>query len=96
MKTRHLAAVLLEVLWYMLTPPLGKDGRINSAAPLAQWHRGLAFSVKGSCVDELDTELLRATRDKTVSPSALAQLKSAICIPADDPRLGKSRTKDTD
>ena len=93
MRTRHLAVVLLEVLWFLLTPPLGKDGRINTAAPLAHWHRSLAFSVEGSCADELQSEIGRAARNPATTPSSFALLKASICIAGDDPRLGGAASK---
>ncbi len=81
------AAALTLSLWYMLMPPISKGGRVEANAPLRQWQRGLAFSIKGSCMAELATEIGRAAND----PRNLSRLKSSICIAEDDPRLGTAK-----
>lgn len=80
------AAALTLSLWYMLMPPIS-NGRVEANAPLQQWQRGLAFSIKGSCMAELATEIGHAAND----PSTLSRLKSSICIAEDDPRLGAAK-----
>lgn len=94
MKASHLAALTLS-LWYMLMPPISKGGGIDAAAPLRQWQRTLAFSVKGSCTDELMTEIDRAAKNPANARS-LSRLKQSICISEDDPRLGASKPKRSD
>jgi hypothetical protein len=96
MRTRHLALVLLEALWYMLSPPVGAGGHIETSAPLARWHRGFAFSAQGSCLNELQSEILRAGSNPATSPGSLALLKASICIEGDDSRLGSAADKSSD
>ena len=90
MKTPFAAALTLS-LWYMLLPPISKGGRVDATAPLRQWQRGLKFSVKGSCMDELATEIGHAVNDPAASAGTLSRLESAICIAEDDPRLGAAK-----
>lgn len=89
MKAPYAAAITLS-LWYMLLPPISKGGRVDATAPLRQWQRGLAFSVKGSCMDELATEIDHADNDPAAARTAI-RLKSSICIVEDDPRLGAAK-----
>ena len=89
MKFRHAAALTLS-LWYMLMPPISKGGNIDVSAPLKQWQRGFVFSVKGSCIAELETEIGHATKDPAAT-ATLSRLKSSICISEDDPRLGAAK-----
>ncbi|MGH7779785.1 MAG: hypothetical protein ACREQR_08155 [Candidatus Binataceae bacterium] len=95
MKAWHLAALTLS-LWYMLMPPISKGGGIDATAPLRQWQRELAFSVKGSCTDELMTEIDRAAKSPAANARSLSRLKQSICISEDDPRLGAAKPKRSD
>jgi hypothetical protein len=88
-ENRDLVAVMFSS-WYLLTPPISGDERIEVGAPLAQWQRGLAFSVEGRCADELISEISRAAKDPAATARTLSRLKSSICIADDDPRLGQA------
>ena len=88
MKTPYAAALTLSI-WYMLMPPISKGGRVEANAPLRQWQRGLVYSVKGSCIDELETEIGHAANP--AAASTLSRLKASICISEDDPRLGAGK-----
>jgi hypothetical protein len=85
MKSPYAAALTLSI-WYMLMPPISKGGHLEVNAPLQQWQRGLEFSVKGSCIAELETEIGHAAKDPAAT-ATLSRLKGSICIAEDDPRL---------
>lgn len=89
MKNPYAAALTLSI-WYMLMPPISKSGKVEVNAPLQQWQRNFVYSVKGSCIAELETEIGRAAKDPAAS-ATLRRLKASICISEDDPRLGAAK-----
>ncbi len=90
MKAPYAAALTLSI-WYMLMPPISKSGNVEVNAPLREWQRGLVYSVKGSCIAELETEIGHAAKDPAAS-ATLKRLKGSICISEDDPRLGAAKS----
>ncbi len=90
MRAPYAAALTLSI-WYMLMPPISKGGNIEVNAPLQQWQRNFVYSVKGSCIAELETEIGHAAKDPAAS-ATLRRLKASICVPDDDPRLGAAKS----
>ena len=92
MRTR-LAAALVLVGWYLLTPPIGVDnagnaipGSMNTAAPLSDW---LAVN---TVFDSL-TQCKKARRDLAAFQKSDPVRHDAdvhgLCVKTNDPRLGK-------
>jgi len=91
MKTPYAAALTLSI-WYMLMPPISKGGHVEVNAPLQQWQRNFVYSVKGSCMAELETEIGHAAKDPAAS-ATLKRLKGSICVSEYDPRLGAAKSE---
>ena len=95
MKARNAAALAL-VVWYLVSPPLGrpKNGNdyVDDGAPYWKWTPVFAFYDLASCQEKRDSETQRA-EDRLKEPLAgemtlweMAQTESE-CITNDDPRL---------
>jgi hypothetical protein len=48
MNLRHAAALAL-IGWYLMAPPLSKDGKPNLSAPLSQWNQTGGFDSAKAC-----------------------------------------------
>jgi len=68
--------VLALVVWYLLMPPLRRDGTVSSFAPLKEWEKLGTYDTFDEC-----EEALKRLRG---GPS---QEEAATCIASDDPRL---------
>ena len=90
MTARHTAALAL-VGWYLLTPRLGPDGKLQTDAPYARWYYNGSYDTAAQCEDERDTLATTTKVQGTVEErrkfhKAFAESQ---CISTDDPRLAK-------
>jgi hypothetical protein len=85
MKTRHLAAALALMGWYLLVPPTTRiwwvgPERTDNAAQLSQWTIQQSFDKAGVC------ESARMAAQQQVGDAAI-RMGDALCVATDDPRL---------
>jgi hypothetical protein len=90
MKLRD-AAVLALVGWYLVIPPISKDGRVDSSVRLAQWKVEGKFDSAAQCEHMRDalkhiTVLARRGEDPPMELEIAAD-HQAVCVATDDPRL---------
>ncbi len=86
MNPRHAAAALALVGWYLMMPPVLKNGERDYRAPLSQWDLQWSYDSAAQCQKaSLLRYALRQENGKVVS----GYIWSAKCIATDDPRLAK-------
>jgi hypothetical protein len=90
-KLRH-AAALAVIGWYLLTPPLDQDGKVDWLAPYSQWKHLVSYDSAERC--ETERLLFGASPAKKVGVPEEQQQRvrqsfiNARCIASDDPGLG--------
>ena len=91
MNLRHAAALAL-VGWYLMTPPLYKEGA-NWNAPLSDWSISKSFDSAADCEQarqQLVDQGFKFNNAKTATidqRQAGAVFMGANCVASDDPRL---------
>jgi hypothetical protein len=96
MKPRHAAALAL-VGWYLLTPPLDQDGKVDWSAPYSQWMHLASYDTAEKC--ERERALFGASTGKEVGVPEGQQRQfhqsfvNARCISSEDPGLGNQATR---
>lgn len=88
MKPRHAAALAL-VGWYLMTPPLYKDGELDEKAPLKEWTIINSFDTATECSESVIETSRQMNADTTTSNVVRRRLMLSACISTDDPRLAK-------
>jgi hypothetical protein len=83
-------------IWYLMIPPIGKDGQRDVTVPPAQWNRHI-FDSKHDCEGALEVAHLSEAQGATAWSSrtglteqqnkALLYSRDWVCIASDDPRL---------
>jgi hypothetical protein len=102
MKPHH-AAALAIVVWYLMIPPIGVDGKVDAHAPLSTWRKGVSFKSQTECDDSLKDAIehpmtpaeyraaAKTTRKAKMHPLSMSEMKKRTaesrCVAADDPRL---------
>ena len=90
---KQAAAALALLGWYLMLPPITKDGRVDSNAQLKQWHVDGRFDSERECDHMRDTlrhitVLARRANDPPEQVEIAAD-HQAVCVASDDPRLAK-------
>src|SRR5277367_1631471 len=77
--------------WYMIVPPLTKDGIANTSVPLAQWQNVGSFSSHKTCKTVLQQNQFGAgavfgpiTQAQSYAQQNAVQVMSGQCVPAND------------
>jgi hypothetical protein len=89
MKTRHAAALAL-VGWYLMVPPLDRQRRSLTNAPLTRWSRVRTLDSEHACKEWL-AALLKSFKGHSFENFEQAVQADSVfhgrCIASDDPRL---------
>jgi hypothetical protein len=84
MKHAYAAAAILAG-WYLMTPPLGPDGRYDSTAPLSEWRIESGFNTGEACRKTLPEVVSRVRKEG--NGDDIEKVKDARCVADDDSRL---------
>lgn len=84
MSLRHVAAFALAG-WYLMMPPIGKDGFPDTHAPLREW------TIVGSfdSADDCEGTYVRLSNKPQKGRVNKLLVQADTCIATDDPRLAK-------
>ena len=89
MNLRHAAALAL-VGWYLMAPPLSKDGdRVNENAPLSTWIITQSFDSARECERFWVFMDSKVDANVNLSPVVKQGHHLSVCVASDDPRLAK-------
>ena len=81
----HYAAGLVLTGWFLITPPLQANGRYDVFAPLSKWKIEGGAGSREQCVQTQALLSSRAARENNASD--VEAVKSAKCVPMNDPQL---------
>ncbi|HLK88100.1 MAG TPA: hypothetical protein VKT27_16480 [Candidatus Binataceae bacterium] len=84
MNIRYAAGLVLAG-WFLITPPLQANGRYDLAASLSKWKIEGGAGSREQCLQT--RALLSARAAKENNPSDIEAVKSARCVPMNDPQL---------
>jgi hypothetical protein len=90
-KFRHAAALAL-VGWYLMIPPVGSDGTVDTEAPLGKWKISSSYDNARECNDVMLAAQGYMPDSQTGKKGPVTdnpRLLSEACISTDDPRLAK-------
>ena len=84
--------------WYLMLPPITNGGKIDDSRPLSQWKQEYAFESPSRCQEFktgrwrhheswLATNLEANPTERARAKAHTEQIKLALCIASDDPRL---------
>jgi hypothetical protein len=80
--------------WYMMVPPLTKDGFAQTSVSLSQWQNVGSFASHQSCKTVLQQNQFAAganfgpiTQAQSWDERNAVQIMSGQCVPSDNPRL---------
>ncbi len=94
MKLRH-AVVLALVHWYLMLPPMTRNGEIDTSAPLSKWSIGFSsFEFEQNCTMGKMGVLQSFERRRSNTAGSKGSLslperrwRESKCVAVDDPRL---------
>jgi hypothetical protein len=84
------AAGLVLVAWYLITPPLMPNGQLDLGAPFGRWDRQQSFTSSDECKNGRE-HLLNLQAGPSTAARELAEMRRAVsasqCVAAEDPRF---------
>ncbi len=84
MNLRYMTGLVLAG-WFLITPPLQRNGRYDLAAPLSKWKIEGGAGSREECLQTQALLGARAAREN--NPSDIQAVKSAKCVPMNDRQL---------
>jgi hypothetical protein len=92
MARSHLSRLII-LMWFLIVPPLGKDGRPDKSVSLSDWAKASDYFSADECkrgqtvMADAVASIPEVTADQR--SKSQGQILSGLCIASDDPRLAK-------